>query len=137
MNKRHTSLAALVLTAAFGLVTIAPASADQAAATRNEIFGGFALLAGIATAVNVSHKSTVAATVTGTTPEGDTVYADGHVVTAGGASYYPGNVGQSVTCDRGYCTIADNAGDRRWTQDRSYDRYYGDRYGDRNPNRGF
>jgi hypothetical protein len=57
MNKLTTSITALALTAAFGLAAIAPASADQAAATRNEIIGGLALVAGIATAVNVSNKN--------------------------------------------------------------------------------
>ena len=57
MNKLTTSITALALTAAFSFAAIAPASADQAAATRNEILGGLALVAGIATAVNVSNKN--------------------------------------------------------------------------------
>ena len=57
MNKVTTSIAALALTAAFSFAAIAPASADQAAATRNEILGGVALIAGIATAINVSNKN--------------------------------------------------------------------------------
>jgi|GEM_PF-5417504 hypothetical protein len=57
MNKLTTSITALALTAAFSFAAIAPASADQAAATRNEIIGGLALVAGIATAVNVSNKN--------------------------------------------------------------------------------
>ena len=57
MNKLTTSLAAAVLAATFSLAAVAPASADQAAATRNEIIGGLALVAGIATAINVSNKN--------------------------------------------------------------------------------
>src|ERR1700761_2419027 len=57
MNKLTTSLTALTLAAGFSLAAIAPASADQAAATRNEIIGGLALVAGIATAINVSNKN--------------------------------------------------------------------------------
>jgi len=57
MNKLTTSITALALTAAFSFAAIAPASADQAAATRNEIIGGLALVAGIATAINVSNKN--------------------------------------------------------------------------------
>jgi hypothetical protein len=57
MNKLTTSITAVALTAAFSLAAIAPASADQAAATRNEILGGLALVAGIATAINVSNKN--------------------------------------------------------------------------------
>ena len=57
MNKLTTSLTAAALAATFSLAAIAPASADQAAATRNEIIGGLALVAGIATAINVSNKN--------------------------------------------------------------------------------
>ena len=57
MNKLTTSLTAIALAAGFSLAAIAPASADQAAATRNEIIGGLALVAGIATAINVSNKN--------------------------------------------------------------------------------
>ena len=57
MNKLTTSLAAAALAATFSLAAVAPASADQAAATRNEIIGGLALVAGIATAINVSNKN--------------------------------------------------------------------------------
>ena len=57
MNTVTKSLTAVALAASFGLATIAPASADQAAATRNEIIGGVALIAGIATAINVSNKN--------------------------------------------------------------------------------
>jgi hypothetical protein len=57
MNKLTTGITALALSAAFSFAAIAPASADQAAATRNEIIGGIALVAGIATAINVSNKN--------------------------------------------------------------------------------
>ena len=57
MNKLTTSLTAIALAAGFSLAAIAPASADQAAATRNDIIGGLALVAGIATAINVSNKN--------------------------------------------------------------------------------
>jgi len=57
MNKLTTSLTAIALAAGFSLAAIAPASADQAAATRNEIIGGLALVAGVATAINVSNKN--------------------------------------------------------------------------------
>jgi hypothetical protein len=57
MNKLTTSLTAIALAAGFSLAAIAPASADQAAANRNEIIGGLALVAGIATAINVSNKN--------------------------------------------------------------------------------
>ena len=115
MNKLTTSLAALGLAAAFSIGAIAPASADQAAATRNEILGGLALAAGIATAINVSNKDAAANTVQGYTPNGETVYDDGHVVLPNGQSYYPGNAGQSISCNDGSCGIYGNGG-RRWAQ---------------------
>jgi hypothetical protein len=110
MNKLTTSLTALTLAAGFSLAAIAPASADQSAATRNEIIGGLALVAGIATAINVSNKNAQAQSIQGYTPNGETVYGDGHVVLPNGQSYYPGNVNQSVACDNGYCNIAQNGG---------------------------
>jgi flagellar hook assembly protein FlgD len=105
MNKITTSLTAIALAAGFSLAAIAPASADQAAATRNQILGGLALIAGIATAVNVSNKNAAANTVQGYTANGDTVYNDGHVVTGNGQSYYPGNENQSISCSNGNCGI--------------------------------
>jgi hypothetical protein len=57
MNNIAKSFTAIALAAGFSLAAIAPASADQAAATRNEIIGGLALVAGIATAINVSNKN--------------------------------------------------------------------------------
>jgi hypothetical protein len=108
MNKLTTSITALALAAGFSFATIAPASADQAAATRNEILGGLALIAGVATAVNVSNKNAKANTVQGYTPNGGTVYQDGHVVLADGQSYYPGNQNQSISCEGGNCSIYGN-----------------------------
>ena len=97
----------LAMTIAFG-ATMRPASADPAASTRNSIFGAVLALAGVATAINVSHKNAVANTVTGYLPDGSTVYQDGHVVNPSGQSYYPGNYGQSVSCYGQQCTIAQN-----------------------------
>jgi hypothetical protein len=108
MNKLTTSITALALAAGFSFATIAPASADQAAATRNEILGGLALIAGVATAVNVSNKNAKANTVQGYTPNGGTVYQDGHVALPDGQSYYPGNQNQSISCDSGNCSIYGN-----------------------------
>ena len=108
MNKLTASLTAAALAATLGLATIAPASADQAAATRNDILGGLALVAGIATALNVSHKNAVAGTIEGYTSSGATVYGDGHVVDPNGQSYYPGNQNQSIACNVGNCSISGN-----------------------------
>jgi hypothetical protein len=105
MKKITLSLTTLALAATFGLASIAPASADQAAATRNTILGAAALIAGIAIESNVSHKNAVANTVEGYTQDGATVYQDGHVIESNGSSYYPGNVGQSISCNGTACSI--------------------------------
>ena len=125
MNKFSTSISAIALAAAFSFATIAPASADQAAATRNDILGGLALIAGVATAVNVSNKNAQANTLQGYTPNGDTVFQDGHVVMQDGQSYYPGNDNQSISCNNGNCAIYDNnasGNGQRWTQGRGRQR---------------
>ena len=101
---RTLTAVAIAMTLAFGS-TVKPAAADQAAATRNLIFGGIAALAIGLTASNVAHKDAVANTVEGYTPDGSTVYEDGHVVLPDGQSYYPGNQGQSISCNGGACAI--------------------------------
>ena len=111
MKKLMIPLTTIALAATFGLASIAPASADQAAATRNTILGAAALIAGIAIESNVAHKNAVANTVEGYTQNGATVYQDGHVVEPNGQSYYPGNEGQQISCDgNGGCGISGNNG---------------------------
>lgn len=105
MNKLQLTLAALAAAGTLSLSTMAPASADQAASTRNIILGA-AAIAGIAIEANVAHKKADANTISGYLPDGSAVYADGHVVARNGYSYYPGNNGQSVTCSNGQCSIA-------------------------------
>jgi hypothetical protein len=119
MKKLTLSITTLALAATLGLASIAPASADQAAATRNTILGAAALIAGIAIESNVAHKNAVANTVEGYTQNGSTVYQDGHVVDPNGNSYYPGNVGQQIACNgNGGCDVygANGQGgrNRRW-----------------------
>ena len=106
---RTLTAAAMALTLAFGS-TVKPAAADQAAATRNLILGGLAAIAIGITASNVAHKNAVANTVEGYTPDGATVYEDGHVVLPDGQSYYPGNYGQSISCNDGSCGVYSNNG---------------------------
>ena len=111
MKKLMIPLTTIALAASFGLASIAPASADQAAATRNTILGAAALIAGIAIESNVAHKNAVANTVEGYTQNGATVYQDGHVVEPDGQSYYPGNEGQQISCNgNGGCGIYGNNG---------------------------
>jgi hypothetical protein len=125
MNKLTTSITALALAAGFSFATIAPASADQAAATRNQILGGLALIAGVATAVNVSNKNARANTIQGYTPDGSTVYQDGHVALADGQSYYPGNQNQSISCDNGNCSVYGNGYNGNGYNGNGYNNRYG------------
>jgi hypothetical protein len=105
MNKMQLTLAALAAAGILSLSTMAPASADQAASTRNIILGA-AAIAGIAIEANVAHKKAEANAISGYLPDGSAVYGDGHVVARNGYSYYPGNNGQSVTCSNGQCSMA-------------------------------
>ncbi len=127
MKKLMIPLTTVALAATFGLASIAPASADQAAATRNTILGAAALIAGIAIESNVAHKNAVANTVEGYTRNGATIYQDGHVVEPNGQSYYPGNEGQQIACDgNGGCSISGNNGYNGYN---SYNGYGNSRYG--------
>jgi len=101
---RMVGAACMAATIAFGS-TIRPAAADQAAVTRNTILGVAAAIALGVTAANVAHKDAVANTVEGYTPDGGAVYQDGHVVLPNGQSYYPGNYGQSISCNDGSCGV--------------------------------
>lgn len=60
MNKFFAPITAIALAATFSLATVAPASADQAAVTRNTIFGAVALVAGIAIEANVQKHAAAA-----------------------------------------------------------------------------
>jgi hypothetical protein len=107
MNKLQVSLAALTAAGMLSISTMAPASADSAASTRNIILGA-AAIAGIAIEANVARKNAQANAMSGYLPDGSAVYGDGHVVAGNGYSYYPGNNGQTVSCSDGSCSIADN-----------------------------
>jgi hypothetical protein len=103
MNKVTTSLTAIALAAGFSLAAIAPASADQAAVNRNEIIGGLALVAGIATAINVSNKNAEAQR------END-YYNNGYGYNRGNDRGFRGNDG------RNYNVRNDNGGNQGRTQ---------------------
>ena len=105
MNKLQVILAGLVAAGTLSLSAVAPASADSAASTRNIILGA-AAIAGLAIESNVAHKNAQADAISGYLADGSTVYGDGHVVAANGYSYYPGNNGQTVSCNDGRCSIA-------------------------------
>ncbi len=103
----RSTVAAIALVGVIFTSMPAPARADSAARTRTLI--GIALgIAAIATAVNVEHKNRVAHQVIGYLPDGSTVYADGHVVSPNGYSWYPSHQGEQVACSNDYCTITGN-----------------------------
>ena len=111
MKTLQTGLAATLAVAILAAAAMQPAKADGAATTRNIILGAAALAAGIVIESNVAHKHQVANTIQGYLPDGSVVYEDGHVVLPNGYSYYPNDVGQSISCDNGYCSIyGDNNG---------------------------
>lgn len=114
MKNLTRTIATLTLAASFGLASISPASADQAAANRNTWLGIAAAVAGIAIASNVSSKNAQANTVQGYTRDGSTVYDDGHVITPDGQSYYPGNQNESIACNGGACSVYGNDPGNGW-----------------------
>ncbi|HZZ64511.1 MAG TPA: hypothetical protein VFE17_03360 [Candidatus Baltobacteraceae bacterium] len=106
MNKYivRTGLAALALSGMLVSAAEIPAKADTTT-TQNIIYGAAAAAAAL-TLYNVEHKHALATNVQGYLPDGSTVYQDGHVVSANGQTWYPGNNGQSVACSNQYCTIS-------------------------------
>ena len=115
MNKLQLVVAALATAGTLSLTTMAPASADSAASTRNIILGA-AAIAGIAIESNVARKNAQARNINGYLPDGSAVYGDGHVTDRDGDSYYPGNTGQNVSCNGGRCylTAANPNRDGHW-----------------------
>lgn len=106
----RSSLAALALAGMLATATAAPARADGAASTRT-IIAGLAAAAAIATIVNVDNKNAEANRVVGYLQDGSTVYADGRVVARNGYAWYPGNNGQTVSCNGQQCYLtANNSG---------------------------
>jgi hypothetical protein len=119
MNKLQLTLAAAAAAGTLSLSTMAPASADSAASTRNIILGA-AAIAGIAIEANVAHKNAQANAISGYLPDGSAVYGDGHVVERNGYSYYPGNNGQTVSCSNGRCDIGYPTGNANAYNGRPY-----------------
>ena len=114
-----------------------PAAANEG--TTNTIIAAAAAIALGLTAANVAHKNSVAGTIEGYTPDGATVYGDGHVVLANGQSYYPGNYGQSIACNGGNCSITGGNGYYGYGSYGGYNGYnngYNSRY-NRNNNRNY
>ena len=103
----RTSLATLALAGVTALSLPVPAKADGAATTRT-IIGAAAAIAGIATVINVENKHRQAGRVVGYLSDGSTVYADGHVVSPNGNSWYPNQQGQQIACNGQQCSVYGN-----------------------------
>ncbi len=124
----RTSLAALALAGMTVLSIPAPAKADSAATTRT-IIGAAAAIAGIATAINISNKNREHNTVVGYLSDGSTVYADGHVVSPNGSSWYPGNQGERIACNGQQCSVYGGNGQYGYNNQYPYNNNgYGNQY---------
>ena len=99
-----TILGAGAMAAVIAVGAARPATADEQT-TQTIILGAAAVVTGVAIEANVARKARLANTIVGYTPYGAAVYADNHVVLPNGYSYYPNNVGQTIACNGGACTI--------------------------------
>lgn len=108
MDKKlvRSAVATLALSGVLAGVASVPAMADTTS-TNNIIYGAAAAAAAF-TLYNVEHKHQLASTVSGHLANGATVYADGHIVGRNGQVWYPGNNGQTVACNNGYCSTNGN-----------------------------
>lgn len=91
------------------LMVAGPATPVRANTTSTLILIG-AAVAAAATAINVNNKNQKANTLIGYLANGDRVYADGHVVTRNGGTYYPGDHGQTLQCQDMRCAIVGTNG---------------------------
>lgn len=91
------------------LMVAAPVQQARANTTSTLILIG-AAVAAAATAINVSSKNAKANDLVGYLSNGDRVYADGHVVTRNGGTYYPGDHGRTLQCQNQRCQIVGTNG---------------------------
>jgi hypothetical protein len=91
------------------MMLMGPAAPARANTTSTLILIG-AAAAILGTAINVSNKNRQANSVVGYLPNGDRVYADGHAVASNGTTYYPGDQGQTLSCQNNRCRIAGTNG---------------------------
>jgi hypothetical protein len=101
----RTAVATLIIGAIAFSSSARPAKAD----TTSTMLITAAAVAALATGINVADRNAQANTLVGYLRNGSAVYADGHVVTPDGQSWYPGSSGESIACNGQYCSIV--AGD--------------------------
>jgi hypothetical protein len=109
MNTRNlrTSITAALIVALVGLS--APAQPAKASTVSTLLIGAAAAAVAL-TAVNVTNKNNKANSLSGYLPNGDAVYADGHVTQRSGAKYYPGDHGQTLQCANQRCRVVGQNG---------------------------
>jgi hypothetical protein len=108
MNIRtlRTSVTAALIAGVMGVSVPAPVKAD----TLSTLLIGAAAAGAAFTAINVTNKNRKANSLAGYLPNGDAVYADGHVMTHSGTKYYPGDHGQTLQCQDQRCRIVGTNG---------------------------
>ena len=104
---RIRAIAATLVVSSTALFAVpVPAKADTTSTLLITAAAAVALMTGI----NVAEKSAKAHQVVGYLQNGSIVYADGHVVAPNGMSWYPGNVGENISCNAGRCYIVGPGG---------------------------
>lgn len=103
----RTSIIAALIVAVVGLS--APAQPAKASTISTLLIGAAAAAVAL-TAVNVTNKNNKANSLVGHLPNGDAVYADGHVTQRSGAKYYPGDHGQTLQCANQRCRVVGQNG---------------------------
>jgi hypothetical protein len=103
----RTSITAALIVAVIGFS--APAQPAKASTVSTLLIGAAAAAVAL-TAVNVTNKNNKANSLTGYLPNGDAVYADGHVTQRNGAKYYPGDHGQTLQCASQRCRVVGQNG---------------------------
>ena len=97
----RSAVATLVMSSMALGAAIAPAKAD----TTSTLLITAAAVAALMTGINVAEKNAKANQLVGYLPNGNAVYADGHVVARNGQIWYPGNQGENIQCNGGQCYI--------------------------------
>lgn len=103
----RSGVATLIMSSMALGAAIQPAKAD----TTSTLLITAAAVAALMTGVNVAEKNAKANQLVGYLPNGSPVYADGHVIARNGQTWYPGNQGQSISCNGGgQCIIVAGSG---------------------------
>jgi len=97
----RSGVATLIMSSVALGAAVQPAKAD----TTSTLLITAAAVAALMTGINVAEKNAKANQLVGYLPNGSPVYADGHVVTRTGQTWYPGNQGENISCNGGRCVL--------------------------------